>query len=114
MVSTTVCAIFAVADVSGGDYRLSIKIFIRIPAPSRSGEPCNEEVAQDQSIHLRTLQPVNGLFGAADNGFVVVERGVQDNGYIGNVAERRNQRVVARICFARDRLQAAGAIDMCR
>ena len=71
-----------------------------------------EKVAEDEHIHFRAQKTIERFFGAADDGFVFVEGGVEHEGDGGQRTEVRNQLMVKRVGFAMDGLQAAGAIDV--
>src|SRR5215813_8024019 len=79
--STTVCAIFAVADVSGGKYKFSSRIFmLAVPLQScrfSGSRFCNQEVAEHQRIHLRPQETINRFLRLANDWLVVVERSIQ-------------------------------------
>src|ERR1700675_126395 len=64
----------------------------------------DEEIAEDERIHLRAKEAVEGFFRAADDGLVVVEGGIEDHGDAGKVAKRGDQRVIAGIGCACYRL----------
>src|SRR5712692_9398254 len=81
---------------------------------SRSSRVCDQETTENQRIHLRAQETIEGFFRPADNWFVVVERSIQHHRHSREIAKRRNQRVVPRIRLARDRLQAARPINMSR
>jgi hypothetical protein len=72
----------------------------------------DEEVAEDQRIHLGAQETVDGFFRAADDGFVVVEGGVEHHRDAGEIFKPFDQLPVTRIGFARDSLQAAGTVHM--
>jgi hypothetical protein len=42
--------------------------------------PFDEEAAEDEDVHIGAEEAVEGFFGAADDGFVFVEGGVEDHG----------------------------------
>src|SRR5207245_9505114 len=74
----------------------------------------NEEIAEDQSIHLRAEVAIDGFFGAADDWLIVVEGSVEHNRHASEIVESGNERVIAGIGFASDGLQPARAIDVRR
>src|SRR6266852_5178283 len=76
---------------------------------SRSSRFCDQEITENQRIHLRAQETIEGFFRPADNWFVVVERSIQHHRHSREIAKRRNQRVVPRIRFARDGLQPSGS-----
>jgi len=41
---------------------------------------CDEHIAENERVHLRAEKAVQRFFGAADDGLVVVEGCVQDDG----------------------------------
>src|SRR6185437_11023807 len=139
-VSATTAAIFAVADVSGGKYSLSNKMFTAVPSyrlralRPRYESLCSrlriqnsgrrffardllrfllqQEIPQNQNVHFGAIKTGQGFFGPADDRFVVVKRRVQQNRNAGEVAEGTDQPPVERMSFAANGLQPRGAVNM--
>src|SRR5437879_83287 len=74
----------------------------------------DEEIAENQGIHVRAPETIDRFLGAADDGFVVVEGSIEHHGHAGEITESGNERVIARIGLARDGLQSAGAVHVRR
>src|ERR1700736_3224695 len=66
----------------------------------------DQEIAQDQGVHLGAQKTVDGFFRAADDGLVVVEGGVEHHRKAGEPFERFDELPVTGIGFARDGLPA--------
>src|SRR5882757_299364 len=79
--SATVCAIFAVAEVSGGKYKLSSSIFMPLVqlvfVSDRGSRFRDQEIPKHQCIHLCPQKTINRLFWLAHNRLVVIKRSVQ-------------------------------------
>ena len=72
----------------------------------------NQEVAEHQGVHARPQKTVDGFFGAADDGLVVIERSIHHGGHAGQIAEFPNEPPIARIRLAIDGLQARRAVHV--
>src|SRR6202171_6699786 len=72
----------------------------------------DEEVAEDEGVHLSAAEAVKSFFGAADGGFVVVEGSVEDDGNAGEIFEGFDKLPVTRIGFVSDGLQAASTVNV--
>jgi hypothetical protein len=57
----------------------------------------HDRVAEDEHVHARAEEAVHGFFGAADDGLIVIEGCVEDDGDAGELAEFVDQLPVARI-----------------
>ena len=57
----------------------------------------DEGIAQHQHVHVGAQEAIQGLLRAADHRFILVERGIQQDGHPGQLAEGADQRVVARV-----------------
>jgi hypothetical protein len=69
--------------------------------------PGDERMTDDQRVHLRAQKTVQCLFGLADDGLVLVERGVEHHRDRRDIAKLLDQSIVKRIGVARDGLKAA-------
>ena len=74
----------------------------------------DQEVAEDQRIHLRALKTVQSFFGAADNRLVVVEGSVQYDRHARKLFERFDQVPVTRVGLTRYCLQSTRSVNMRR
>jgi len=81
-------------------------------AASRFRAAPHQIIPQDQHIHFRAQEAIQGLLRPADHRLVFVERGVENHGNAGQEAERFDDRVVPWVIGALDGLQPAGAVDM--
>src|SRR5712692_2234434 len=72
----------------------------------------DQDIAKHQRVHLCPQKTVQGLFGAAHDGLVVVERRVQHHRHAGEVGKLTDQPPVARVRGAPDRLEPPGAVHM--
>ena len=87
-------------------------IFSVARALRRRGFLFQNKVTHHQDVHLRARETIQRFFRAADDGLVVVERSIQDDGNAGEIAERANQFPVERIRGAAHGLQARGAVHV--
>ena len=80
-------------------YKSSIEIRVREMTALRllAGD---QEVTQDQGIHLRAQETVYGFFRAADDWLVIVEGGVEHHRDAGEIFKRFDKLPVTRIGFA--------------
>src|SRR5271157_6648072 len=101
-------ASLAVAEVSGGKYsfRTRTRTLISGRKIENAGDPAgtrdrakegsarhlgagsaagfaNQDIAEDQRIHLRAQKTINRFFGPADDRFIVVEGRIQNDGHAG-------------------------------
>src|SRR5262249_39547470 len=72
----------------------------------------DQRAAKDQDIHLRAQEAIERLIRLADDGFVLVERGVEHHRHSGAVAEGFYEAIVARISPTADSLKSARPVDM--
>src|SRR5437764_1205674 len=63
-------------------------------------------------IHIGADEALDGVIGTHDNGFVLVEAGVQHHWHTRQVLEVLDGLPVERICSAADGLQPTGAVDV--
>lgn len=71
-----------------------------------------EVVSQHQSINLRALKTIQGLFGPIHNWLVVVKGGIQNQGNSGDLVKSLDQPPVSGIRLRFHGLQSCGPIDM--
>src|SRR5260370_10383531 len=57
------------------------------PSSSCGSGFCNQEAAEDQDVHLGAEKAIERFFRPADDGLVVVEIGVQDDGHAGEIGK---------------------------
>src|SRR5580704_7214187 len=74
--------------------------------------PGDQEIAENQRVHLRALETIESFFRAAYDGLIVVEGSVEHDRHSGLSFKFADERVVTRIRLAGDGLQAAGAVDV--
>src|ERR1051326_7232147 len=65
-----------------------------------------------QYIHASPLEAIDGFFGSANDGFILVETGVENYRDASPSMKGRYQIVVQRILLASHSLQTSGAIHM--
>src|SRR6266478_121320 len=88
--SATAAAIFAVADVSGGKYRFSSRIFIRRALVACDSRSRDQKVAEDERVHLRAKKTIERLLWPAHDGLVVIKRSVEHYRHAGKFLECLN------------------------
>src|SRR5262245_14174064 len=71
-----------------------------------------EEVAQNQRVHLRPEKAFERLLRAADDGLILVEGGVKQSWHAGQYAETVDEPPIERVGAMMYRLQPARAVDM--
>ena len=72
----------------------------RLPRACSSFPLWQEERADRQHIHIGAQEAVEGLRGRVDDGLVLVERGIDQDGHAGELAEAVDQLPVERVDVA--------------
>src|SRR5438105_2697964 len=90
--SATCCMSRPVVLTSGGYCRISSRMF--------TGLFANQPVTDDQSIHFRAHKTFDCFGRRADDGLVVVERRIEDNGHAGQTLEFFDELPVQRRMFS--------------
>src|SRR6266542_1690148 len=78
----------------------------------RSSWSLREVAAERYGVYSGGQEGAEGVDRRADDRLAVVERGVEDQRHAGQVGERRDQLVVARVVRGIDGLDPGGAVDV--